>query len=312
MGKGRLTIGQGMIQGSGDDSAGTAPGLIRPLAPRDIPQVVAWARAEGFCPGEGDVASFRHTDRQGLWVKELNGQLIGCIAGVRYNASYGFIGLFLVDPALRGQGHGLHLWRTAMAHLADLPCIGLEAALERVEDYRGWGFRAASPTRRWRRQASGDERPPDPDDGLELVQGRRLPRRAVQAYDALREPSPRPHFLADWLGQKAGTVLALIDGQGRCHGFGRIRPCLLRQGTGWRIGPLLADSPQLAERLLLGMLARHRGEVLIDVPGANPHGDPLMGRLGFQPQGTVLRMYRGEPPRVGLGDVYGLACLELG
>lgn len=301
-----------MIERQGDGGSARAPGRLRPLAPRDIPQVVAWARAEGFCPGAGDVASYRHTDRQGLWVKELEHQLIGCIAGVRYNASYGFIGLFLVDPALRGQGHGLDLWRTAMDHLAALPCIGLEAAPERVEDYRSWGFRPASPTRRWQAVATGDERPIDPHDGLNLVKGKHLPQRAVQAYDALREPSPRPHFLADWLGQKAGTVLALIDGQGQCHGFGRIRPCLLRRGTGWRIGPLLADSPALAERLLLGMLARHPGVVLVDVPGANPHGDPLMLRLGFQPQSTVLRMYRGEPPRVGLGDVYGLACLELG
>ena len=186
-----------MIENDGHDCSRGAGGLIRPLAPQDIPQVVAWARAEGFCPGDGDVACFRDTDRQGLWVKELNQQLIGCIAGVRYNASYGFIGLFLVAPEMRGRGHGLDLWRTAMDHLAALPCIGLEAAPERVEDYSRWGFRAASPTQRWQALATGDERPIDPHDGLELVQGQRLPQRAVQAYDAQREPSPLPHFLAD-------------------------------------------------------------------------------------------------------------------
>ena len=74
----------------------------------------------------------------------------------------------------------------------------------------------------------------------------------VQAYDAQREPSPRPHFLADWLQHPAGSVLALVDGEGRCHGFGRIRPCLLRRGEGWRIGPLLADSAELATLLLAG------------------------------------------------------------
>ena len=52
------------------------------------------------------------------------------------------------------------------------------------------------------------------------------------------------------LHHPAGTVLALVDAQRQCHGFGRIRPCLLRQGSDWRIGPLLADSPELAERLL--------------------------------------------------------------
>ena len=63
-----------------------------------------------------------------------------------------------------------------------------------------------------------------------------------------------------------------------------VRRCL--QGSGWRIGPLLADSPELAERLLRG--------------------------LGFAPISATLRMYRGTQPEVSLADVYGLACLELG
>jgi ribosomal-protein-alanine N-acetyltransferase len=63
-----------------------------------------------------------------------------------------------------------------------------------------------------------------------------------------------------------------------------MRRCL--QGSGWRIGPLLADSPELAERLLR--------------------------RLGFAPISATLRMYRGTQPEVSLADVYGLACLELG
>jgi len=85
------------------------PFSIRPLTAGDIPQVTEWARAEGFCPGEGDVAIYRQTDRQGLWVGYLEGTPIGCIAGVRYSQSYGFIGLFLVTPEHRGQGYGVQL-----------------------------------------------------------------------------------------------------------------------------------------------------------------------------------------------------------
>ncbi len=134
----------------------------------------------------------------------------------------------------------------------------------------------------------------------------------MQAYDAQREPSPRPHFLADWLQHPAGRVLALVDGQGECHGFGRIRPCLLRRGEGWRIGPLLADSPALAEQLLRGLLERHDGVVLIDAPGANPAAAELLARLDFEPLSHTVRMYRGSQPPVSLAEVYGLACLELG
>jgi ribosomal-protein-alanine N-acetyltransferase len=81
-------------------------------------------------------------------------------------------------------------------------------------------------------------------------------------------------------------VLALVDVQLKCHGLCRIRPCLLRQGSGWRIGPLLADSPELAERLLRGLMQRHRGVVLLDGPGANPASDSL--RFGGLAQARKL------------------------
>jgi ribosomal-protein-alanine N-acetyltransferase len=287
---------------------------IRPLEKADIPHVTAWARAENFAPGAGDIAIYRHTDRQGVWVGWLGREPVGCIAGVRYNAEYGFIGLYLVVPEQRGHGYGVQLWEHALEHLADLPCIGIEAAPDRLDDYARWGFEAASPTTRWQRLAGED----DPDlcgalpPGLRLLQGKDIPAMAVQAYDAQREPSPRPHFLADWLQHPAGSVLALVDGDGRCHGFGRIRPCLLRKGEGWRIGPLLADSESLATLLLQGLIQHHDGVVLIDTPGANPAAAPLMESLGFHPISRTVRMYRGAPPAVSLADVYGLACLELG
>lgn len=293
---------------------------IRPLEPEQIDLVTDWARREGFAPGLGDVEIYRHTDRQGLWLGWLGHEPIGCIAGVRYNLNYGFIGLFIVMPSQRGHGYGKALWRHALDHLADLTCVGLEAAAERIDDYAGWGFRPASPTSRWQRispavestlcagQPCFDGQPA----GLQLLEGDAIPAQAVQHYDAQRELSPRPHFMADWLGHRAGTVKALIDAQGRCHGFGRIRPCLLPQGEGWRIGPLLADTPALAEQLIQQLLIRHAGVVLIDTPGANAAAEPLMRGLGFVRVGGTLRMYKGALPAVPLDDVYALACLELG
>ena len=119
---------------------------ILPLEKEDIPVVTAWAQQEGFAPGRGDVAIYRHTDRQGIWVGWLGNERIGCITGVRYNAAYGFIGLYLVRPPWRGHGYGLQLWRHALEHLADLPCVGVEAAPDRSDDYAIWGFQPASAT----------------------------------------------------------------------------------------------------------------------------------------------------------------------
>ena len=279
-----------------------------------IPIVTDWSRREGFAPGLGDIEIYRHTDRQGLWIAWLDQEPIGCIAGVRYNLDYGFIGLYLVVPHQRGLGYGKQLWKHALDHLADLTCIGLEAAPARILDYAGWGFESSSMTTRWSCFNKGElddlwgGLPP----GLQVVEGSDVPSEAVQLYDAQREPSPRPHFLADWLGHQSGQVLALLDENGNCHGFGRIRPCLLQDGEGWRIGPLLADSPGLAAYLIRKLQQRHPGALLIDTPGFNSAAKELMLTLGFRAESETMRMYRGGLPEVDLTDVFALACLELG
>ena len=249
-----------------------------------------------------------------MWIAWLDQEPIGCIAGVRYNLDYGFIGLYLVVPHQRGHGYGKQLWKHALDHLADLTCIGLEAAPARILDYAGWGFESSSTTTRWSCFNKGElddlwgGLPP----GLQVVEGSDVPSEAVQLYDAQREPSPRPHFLADWLGHQSGQVLALLDENGNCHGFGRIRPCLLQDGEGWRIGPLLADSPGLAAYLIRKLQQRHPGALLIDTPGFNSAAKELMLTLGFRAESETMRMYRGGLPEVDLTDVFALACLELG
>lgn len=283
------------------------------------------------------MAIYRQTDQQGLWVGWLEGEPVGCIAGVRFNAAYGFIGLFLLVPEHRGQGYGVQLWRHALHHLADVACIGLEAAPDRIDDYSRWGFEPASPTTRWQRlgdgralpSGPGEQRslecasaaaltkPPSDGPALEqpawsLLEGRAIPEEAVQRFDAQREPSPRPHFLHQRLQHPTGTVHALMDREGPCHGFGRIRLCLLKPGEGWRLSPLVADHTVAALALLESLLQPHPGVVLIDGSGANPKAAPLLAGLGFAPLSHTLRMYRGPAPEVTLGDVYGLACLELG
>ncbi|WP_114993147.1 GNAT family N-acetyltransferase [Synechococcus sp. UW179A] len=288
---------------------------IRPVQPVDIPLINNWARSEGFAPGSGDIGIYRQTDRQGIWTGCLGEEPIGCIAGIRYNHAYGFIGLYIVRPDQRGRGYGVKLWREALDHLHDVSCIGLEAAENRIDDYFNWGFQPASTTTRWQLEVdslphqlrSGEE----PEE-LRLMHGDGIPEPKIQIYDADRELNPRPHFLSDWLKHPAGTVTALLDSRHDCHGFARIRPCLLKNETGWRIGPLLADSPELAELLIRDLLSARQGLVIIDSPGGNALAAPLLQKLGFTVSGRTLRMYRGVMPSRQLDEVYGLACLELG
>ncbi len=289
---------------------------IKPLSDSDIEFVTEISRKEGFAPGVGDLGIYQNTDKQGLWVGWLDDNPIGCIAGVRYNEYYGFLGLFLVIEKYRGRGFGLQLWKKALSHLSDLPCVGLEAAPERIADYSKWGFTISSKTTRWQWLGDGklleDNYINDGLDNFSFLEGSSIPKNAVEKFDEKRETTSRPHFLSNWLNHPAGKVIAVIDQKKRCHGFGRIRPCLLQNGEGWRIGPLMADTPKLLKILLKKLIDSHPGLIIVDSPGLNNSASEVFKELGFQSESETFRMYRGSQPPVSMNDVYGLACLELG
>ena len=86
--------------------------------------------------------------------------------------------------------------------------------------------------------------------GSLLLEGKNIPLNIINSYDANKENTPRPHFISDWLSHSAGAILAIVNQGGLCLGFCRIRPCLLISGIGYRIGPLIADTPEIATILL--------------------------------------------------------------
>ncbi len=290
---------------------------IRLITNNEIESVTDWAKLEGFAPGFDDISIYKSTDKQGIWVGCLNNEPIGSIACVKYNPSYGFIGLFIVKKEFRNKGYGVMLWKHALNYLSDINCIGLEAAPERLLDYQKWGFKQSSITNRWKLYGSGNLPKKnfytDISHNFRVVPGSEITSDAVLNYDSQREPSPRPHFLNDWLKNSLGTVYALIDENGMCHGFGRIRPCILKNNKkGWRIGPLLADTPPLAELLIRELVQDLESEILLDCPGLNPYANYLLSNLGFVEISKTYRMYKGNQPPFPMNQVYGLACLELG
>ncbi len=129
------------------------PFSLRLISNDEIDEVNKWAMIEGFAPGFDDISIYKNTDNKGIWVGCLNNEPIGSIACVKYNPSYGFMGLFIVKKEFRNQGYGLMLWKHALNYLKDIDCIGLEAAPERLHDYQKWGFKQSSITNRW--QLSG-------------------------------------------------------------------------------------------------------------------------------------------------------------
>ncbi len=276
---------------------------IRPMSRADLDAALGWARDEGWNPGLDDAAAFHAQDPSGFLMGWLGTVRIGCISVVKYGADFAFLGLYIVHPAHRGKGYGKAIWDAGIASAAGRT-IGLDGVPAQQENYRKSGFALAYRSARWSGALRG------------LVAKRSYVRPvtaedfgAVAAFDRRYFAAARDGFLAAWLAPSASRQTEAYFEDGRVRGYGTIRRCV----EGWKIGPLFAETPGIAEALLAALVTPAGTDpVSIDVPAPNAAAVALVERLGFKPAFETARMYRGTPPELDLDGIFGTSTLELG
>jgi hypothetical protein len=272
------------------------------LAAAQAAMAVEWAAAEGWNPGPSDLSCFRAQDADLFLGVEQDGALSSVISATRYGDAFGFIGFYIARPDLRGQGHGMAVWRAAMARLEGR-LVGLDGVVAQQANYRKSGFRLA-----WNNIRFGGVPAALPASAAALVTAGGVPFAALAALDRSVFPAPRKAFLRAWIAAPGHVALAHVTA-GEVDGFGVIRPA--REGH--KLGPLVAATPDIAEALLSGLLARvPAGPVFLDVP--EPHRDAvrLAEGLGLRPVFETARMYTGPAPAIRAERLYGVATFELG
>lgn len=96
---------------------------------------------------------------------------------------------------------------------------------------------------------------------------------------------------------------------GEVVGCGTLRPCV----SGFRFGPVHADRPDIAERLLRGLMSKVAGQpVQLDVPEPNEAGLALAESFRMTESFGCARMYHGPIPEVPLHRMYGVTSFEFG
>ncbi|MEV6836599.1 GNAT family N-acetyltransferase [Streptomyces sp. NPDC051133] len=267
----------------------------------DWPVISGWAAAEGWNPGLSDGPAFFAQDPDGFFLGRIDGEPVSAVSVVNYGAGYAFLGCYLVRPDLRGQGHGLTTWKTALAHAGERT-VGLDGVVAQQDNYRESGFELAYRTVRFSGTAPGAEAPAGirPAGPADLA--------AITAYDGACSPADRPRFLAEWLTGPGHRALVRHDG-GRLTGYGVIRP----GHDSLRIGPLFADTADDARALFAALTADVAGrEVAIDVPEPNAAGVALAEEAGFRASFETARMYTGPVREHARERVFGVTTLELG
>ena len=259
-----------------------------------------WAADEGWNPGLSDAEAFLAADSGGFLLGSIDGEPVAAISIVNYDDRFAFLGLYIVRPEWRGRGHGLTMWRAAMAR-AGARTVGLDGVVDQQANYARSGFRLVR--RNVRYSGSGGGSVPD---GLAPIGAVSVG--AVARYDAAIFPAVRSPFLSGWLKMPGTTGLATEIG-GVLTGYAIARPCR----TGYKIGPLFADDEATAERLLAGLSAAvGDAPFFLDIPEPNRAAARLVQRFGMTPVFETARMYTGDPPAEPIKRIFGVTTFELG
>ncbi|GGX75633.1 GNAT family N-acetyltransferase [Streptomyces minutiscleroticus] len=281
--------------------------VVTRATPDDWETVLGWAADEGWNPGRSDGPCFFAQDPEGFFVGRIGGEPVSAVSVVRHGPDYAFLGFYLVRPDLRGRGHGIATWRTALAH-AGSRTVGLDGVPAQQDNYRRSGFRLAYTTLRFGgvpHPAASGAGDPSASDVRPVAPGDLS---AVTAYDGACHPADRPEFVRRWLTAQGHRAVVRVVG-GRLTGYGVIRPAR----EGWRIGPLFADAAADAREILLALVAGTGGEpVAVDVPTDRTEAVALAEEFGLAPSFETARMYTGPVRRYAADRVFGVTTLELG
>lgn len=278
-------------------------------------QLMQWAAAEGWNPGLSDEELFWQTDPEAFIAIEDGGRMVGGGAIVSYAGRYGFMGLFIVDPARRGAGLGRALWIERRDRLRARLNVGAAIEMDGVfamqHFYAAGGFVLQHRDLRFEGIASvhpGGHARDLRGEGVRVRPLSDVPFAAVASFDSQCFPAAREDFLRRWFAQPGATALAACRGD-EVLGFAVRRPCV----RGHKIGPLFAVNDAVAAALLDELAGEVPGQVLqLDAPERNVAALRLAAARGMVEVFGCARMTLGQPPAVAWDRVFGVTTFELG
>ncbi len=297
------------------------PGLtIGALDHVELPQVSAWAAGEGWNPGLSDLDVAWALEPEAFLALRLHGEFIGVGTIFVHPPDYGFMGLFIVDPAHRGHGLGTKLWTyrrdLLMERVGPGGVIGMDGVFAMVPFYERGGFELAYRDLRMEGTAHGLVDP----DVVDLHVGRADAREAntddlesvdlarMSACDRSTFPVDRTGFLGLWLTRQGVHTVGIVE-DSNIVAFATARPCQV----GYKLGPVVADNPGLARRVVGTLLDRIDGhQVQWDIPEPNLAALSIASDHGLHESFGCARMYLGGVPDIDVDRLFGVTSFEFG
>jgi GNAT superfamily N-acetyltransferase len=262
------------------------------MTDRDIPLGMRLKEQAGWNQTPADWQRCLELQPDGCFVAEHDGAAAGtattCIFG-----SVAWIGMVLVDAALRGRGIGRALLDHALAFLDErgIPSVRLDATPLGRPLYQTLGFVEEYTLIRHEGVLPAAGTAVEHADKITVCELRAEHRERVLQLDRQITNTDRQVLLRRLFAEAPQEWRVALQGE-EVLGFAAARA----GSRAWQIGPCLA-TVEAGPRLLSAAWRRHAGQrVFADVPADNSAARAAVQAVGLGPQRPLYRMGRG--PRV--------------
>lgn len=273
---------------------------------KHVNTLIKWADEEGWNPGPYDAEVYWQTDPDGFYGFFDNDKLVAGGSIISYNGEFGFMGFFIVKPQYRSKGIGRNLWYlrrdTLLKRLKEGASIGMDGVVDMQPFYNKGGFEIAF--RDLRYEGIGKE--DTINKNISSIEEKDYEK--VLAYDKMCFGFSRPQFMLNWLKMPEVKTFKYVE-DNKLKGFSVLR----KANKGYKICPLFADTPQIAEELFKACSSSAKNEPFyLDIPIVNEAAKKLVDKYKMEYVFECARMYYGNPPNVDVNKIFGITTFELG
>jgi len=271
-----------------------------------VDKLIEWADEEGWNPGPYDAEVYWETDPDGFYGFFIKDELIAGGSIISYDGEFGFMGFFIVKPEYRSEGIGRKLWYlrrdTLLKRLNNGASIGMDGVIGMQQFYNRGGFEIAF--RDLRYQGIGKEFAID--QNISSIEKNDF--EEVLKYDKICFGVNRPKFMLNWLKMPEVQCFKYVN-KNILKGFAVLR----KANKGYKICPLFADTPEIAEELFKACSTSAKDDFFyLDIPILNEAARDLVMKHKMKYVFECARMYYGSPPNVPVDKIFGITTFELG
>lgn len=274
------------------------------LTPSDLEAALRLSTQAGWNQLAVDWQRLLDFSPEGCLAGRLDGRLVATATVASYGTDAHWIGMVLVDEAVRGRGFGSAILREAVrtARARGSDAIGLDATDLGRPVYLKEGLVDSLPIDRW----GGSMRVPSAEPPLEVLGHATLD--AVLALDRTACGADRSALLVHLAMERDVLGWVATDEQGAA-GYSILRPG--REHA--HLGPVVAVEPGQFQTLLEGAATVLEGApVVIDVPRTDEHA-AILTSFGLEVRRKLTRMTFARPvPLLLSPSIRAATSFELG